>query len=835
MQTKGFLIANAHIDPVWLWDVQEGRTEVRNTFRSALDRLQETGGWVFTSSSAQFYAWVEETDPAMFEEIRARVREGRWCIAGGWWVQPDCDLADGESYCRQSLYGQRYFLQKFGVAAVTGYNVDSFGHAAGLPQILYKSGLKNYVFSRPGAHERDLPPLFFWESEDGSRVRAARIPIGYESNSLPELREKADAFDALCARSPVPQMLFFGVGNHGGGPTKEMLAWLGAVRGERGYEFVSVDEYFRRTKSCPAPRVRGDLGKHAAGCYSAEARIKTGNRRAENALLTAEKYACLAHALFGGAYPRDKLEEAWKRVLFYQFHDSLSGCAVKSVCDAAAAAFGAAVTAAGEVTDGVLQKIAARVDTCGGLAPEAAKSAYGKPVVVFNPHAEARVCTVRAARLALEPEKRFRSYEAVAPDGSRLPVQLVQSGSSFWYTRDGIFRAEVPAFGYRLFYIREGGAFPCVRAEERKEQIPPHTVNARFGSFTLENEHLRAEFGREDPSEMRLCRKGGAPLVLRGMRFAVDEDKFVDTWGHAADGAACDGCRERGVWSYCNDRLGEEIGRFTCEKLYIAECGPVRSVLRGIWKYGASELSCDFILYADADHLQADIRVRWAEKQKTARWVLPVAAKYADCDRPYGHCRAAADGTEEFAQKWIDVGGKEGLTIANDGASSYRLTGKEVSAVLARSAIYADHGGVKEEGMLYEYQDGGAVCHSFLLRPRGKADLAAAASLGLRFNTPSYCIWEGYHGGTFPAERSFLQWRGRGVQVRAVKRAEEGGGYVVRAFETRGKPCAGTLRLFGRAVPLRFAPYELKTVFVADDGAAEECDILERRGHEQGI
>lgn len=174
------MIGNAHIDPVWLWQWQEGFHEVKATFRSALDRMSEYDDFVFTASSAAFYEWVEQSDPAMFAEIQERVRQGRWELAGGWWVEPDCNIPAGESFVRHGLYGQRYFRQKFGVTARTGFNVDSFGHSATLPQILKKSGIEQYVFLRPMPHERELPGrLFEWQSMDGSRVLAFRIPFQY--------------------------------------------------------------------------------------------------------------------------------------------------------------------------------------------------------------------------------------------------------------------------------------------------------------------------------------------------------------------------------------------------------------------------------------------------------------------------------------------------------------------------------------------------------------------------------------------------------------------------------------------------------------------------------
>ena len=128
------------------------------------------------------YEWVENNDPAMFEEIRRRISEGRWEIVGGWWIQPDCNIPNGESFVRQGLYGQRYFLEKFGVTAKVGYNVDSFGHNGILPQILKKSGMDSYIFMRPMPSEKGLPGrLFLWESSDGSRVTSYRIPFEYLS------------------------------------------------------------------------------------------------------------------------------------------------------------------------------------------------------------------------------------------------------------------------------------------------------------------------------------------------------------------------------------------------------------------------------------------------------------------------------------------------------------------------------------------------------------------------------------------------------------------------------------------------------------------------------
>ena len=156
MKPQLHLIGNAHIDPVWLWQWTEGFHEVKATFRSALDRMNEDADFIFSASSAAFYEWIEQSDPVMFAEIRRRVQEGRWEPSGGWWVEPDCNIPCGESFARHALLAQAYFQQKFGFKAHTGYAPDSFGHNAGLPQILQLSGMEHYVFMRPGPHEKDL-------------------------------------------------------------------------------------------------------------------------------------------------------------------------------------------------------------------------------------------------------------------------------------------------------------------------------------------------------------------------------------------------------------------------------------------------------------------------------------------------------------------------------------------------------------------------------------------------------------------------------------------------------------------------------------------------------
>lgn len=285
MKNKVFLIGSAHLDPVWLWRKTEGFAEIKSTFRSALDRMNEFPGYVFTASSASYYKWIEQSEPEMFEEIKRRIEEGRWILAGGLWVQPDCNIPSGESFARHMLYSQRYYLEKFGRICEFGYNVDSFGHNGMLPQLLKHGGMNAYVFMRPDKVENSALPtgLFIWQSPDGSRALTFRLTMsygddGFSKDKYPEYEElskyEAKALEMMknANELDMPLMSFYGVGNHGGGPTVRHLSVLERVVEENDGAvcFAGPSAYFEHVREkadvSALPVVTGDLQHHASGC-----------------------------------------------------------------------------------------------------------------------------------------------------------------------------------------------------------------------------------------------------------------------------------------------------------------------------------------------------------------------------------------------------------------------------------------------------------------------------------------------------------------------------------------------------------------------------------------
>jgi alpha-mannosidase len=223
---KIHLIFNAHIDPIWLWPLQAALDEVLATCRSACDRLDAHPDLTFSRGEAWVYHQIERLDPALFRRITRYIKQGRWEIVGGWWIQPDCNLPSGFAFRRQIEEGKRYFLDRFGHFPEIAFNVDSFGHAATLPGYLRTAGQRYYIMMRPQEREMALPArLFRWRGyEGGPEVITFRIASSYTTREL-NLEHIRACLEGL-PKEVEDTMCFVGVGDHGGGPTERQIAWL---------------------------------------------------------------------------------------------------------------------------------------------------------------------------------------------------------------------------------------------------------------------------------------------------------------------------------------------------------------------------------------------------------------------------------------------------------------------------------------------------------------------------------------------------------------------------------------------------------------------------------
>ncbi|HZJ09717.1 MAG TPA: glycoside hydrolase family 38 C-terminal domain-containing protein [Trueperaceae bacterium] len=824
------MIGNAHIDPVWLWDWTEGFHEVVASFRSALDRLDESDDFTFVSSSAVFYAWIERHDPAMFERIKERIEEGRWEIVGGWWLQPDCNIPSGESFVRQALYGQRYFLEKFGHMAKVGYNVDSFGHTAMLPQLLRKSGLDAYVFMRPAPHELGLPSrLFWWESPDGSRVLTYRLPFEYCTWG-----EELDKHVRRCAgelRDPVDEiMCFYGVGNHGGGPTRQNIESIRRLNEDPDLPdltFSTPDRYFAavRERGWDLPVVHHDLQHHASGCYAAHSGVKAWNRRAESALVMAETFGALA-ASQTGREPTEDLAHAWHGVLFNQFHDILAGTSLRSAYDDAHDLYGEALAIGSRALNDAVMALAWRVDT---PFEEGAK-----PVLALNPHAW-------PTTVPIELESwRLKDGEVLVDDGgNRVPLQAVQSEATANGRSRLLFMAELPALGYRSYRVVKGagradeaadeatgGAEPAEATSAAKSASGERELAAPAeGRRTLENARLRLEIDEQTGFLVSLFDKEAGVEALAGpaARPVVIDDPS-DTWGHNVF------------------RFDKVAGEFTATSVERVEDGDVRATLRVKSAYNSSTLIQDFSLYRDSDLIEVRARLDWREPNMALKLRFPVNVHFmrATYDVPYGFVERFANGEEEPGGSWIDVSGTArtngdlyGLSVINDSRYSFDVNVRDIGMTVLRNPVYAHHDPAKlDPAATYDYTDAGLQRFRYALLPhrRGWAE-AGTVRHAAEFNERPFAINTTFHDGPLPPAASFASVDNDAVVVTVMKRAEDGGATVLRARETTGNRAGATFELSGwnRRFEAEFGPLEIKTFLIPDDPAEEvrETDLLE--------
>jgi len=685
------MVGNAHIDPVWLWRWPAGVVEALSTCRTAADILEEQNDVIFTKGDAWIYEQIETLDPILFERIKKLIKRGQWKIVGGWYIQPDCNLPTAEAFRRHMGLGKAYFRSRFDLEIDVGYNVDSFGHGVMLPSLMREFGYDSYVMMRPNAREKRLPAnLFRWQSPDGGEVMVWRITPSYTTKTAGDLPEQVSK--AIEGGSPeIPHvMCFYGVGDHGGGPTREQIQWIQENRKSRaGVELIFSDprRFFDAVKSDRdrMPLVKDELQFHAIGCYSVVR---------EDTYEPPDSAGC-----------RAALESAWKKVLFNQFHDTYAGTSIRQAYADARDQLGAASATAKSIIHNTL--IRHLVDL---------PRAKHQRIVVFNLSDD-----IFSGCMEHEPWLQGKPFSGrlLNDEGREIPYQIVRQPALVREKKMLVFEDELKPLSRKVYTLAVEDSAGDFASDFN---LAPGTI--KNSKWTITSSQTTGQTS----SLLRIRNSDGELLSPEGLQIHVLNDRS-DTWAH-------------GLSQFPED----PAGRFTLKKTSLEDEGPVRTSLRIEGEYGKSRLTLWVRLYAHSPDIELELFINWNERFKLAKLVLPFAASF---DKRIdgisgGQIPRPQDGAECPIVDWTMA--DSGIGIAGPHCFSLDGSDNRLRFTLLRSPIYAwHHPTLPDPHSWYAHTDQGEHRFTFRLQYPSSPEKLRTAALSVH-RRPICLDWTGGMG-----------------------------------------------------------------------------------------
>jgi len=792
------LVGHAHIDMNWLWDTAETVKVTHDTFRQALAFMDEFPQFCFSQSQSSTYEFIERIDPAMFKRVQQRVKEGRWEPLGGMVDEGDTNLSGGEAIARSLLLGQRYYLSRLGRAATVGWLPDNFGHVAQLPQMLNLAGMTSYY------GHRCMPKKgpFVWEGVDGSRVLCF-ITDTYNGTVLPATMQSPQQLNPQTGQA----MLVYGVGDHGGGPTRADI--LNAIDfndlpGTPTIQFGTAGAFYKtlQTDAKKFEVFKGERQYVFEGCYTSIARIKEGSRRGENTLYAAELLAALA-SLRGYAYPAAAFEEAWHTICFNQFHDILCGSATHDSNRESVARYDRAFEQASEALYSAMRHLAAAVPT---------DEHRGQPVVVFNPHpckrsdiVEAEVFTYNTVptltaetwgqggpveakmgkprtKLVEGPQGPYLTLHMTDAAGKNVDAQVVASkifpGGQRLKVR--FLAADMPAGGTKTFYVNSLA-------------VPPKPARAiRIDGTTLDTDFLTVVI---DPATGHITRL-----------FDKTLNRELVAPGQAANVLKYYMEKPHGMTAWDIGPIDSVTPLDGVDNITVTENGPVRATVE-IWRtHSRSRFVQRVHVYRDLPRVEFGLDAYWFEQggpkvgvpMLRVSFPLNVTEGRFLCDTPFAAVERPTTGREVPAQKWVDLSDATGgAVLLSDTKFGFRCDKNNVEMTLLRASYDPD-----------PFPDQGPhVIRYGLLGHAGDAATADLVQAGLCFNVPMPAVetpagqtggagkGKASKGDALASGTSLLSLASPSVKLSGVKKAQDDASLIVRLWESAGKSATATLTL----------------------------------------
>ena len=761
------LICNAHLDPIWQWTWDEGLSAVIATFKSAAD-LAEEFDYIFCHGESLLYETIEKNAPDLFARIQKLVKVGKWHISGGWYLQPDCLMPCGETFVRQIAIGKEYFREKFGVEPCIATNYDSFGHSVGLVQIMAKSGYKGYLICRPRKDVQiEYPSRFFkWIGPDGSSVIVSNSST-YNS-ALGEAAEKikqevsGQAVGMLGSEKQADEVIgmedvdyvLWGVGNHGGGPSRKDLKDIAALNIEDTEILHSTPENLFADDIRVGGEVKKSLVTCMPGCYSSMARVKQAYRRTENLFYATEKMLSVA-MLAGMKVDLRDLKEAEKKLLLASFHDILPGTCIED-----GEKEGLGLLSACEKT---LKEYRTQAFLYFTMNQPCAKEGEF-PVFVFN-YLPYEVTMPVEAEFTLA-DQNWSDEICFVPhiydaDGQELVCQQIKEDSTLnldWRKRI-IFEGKLKPLGITRFSVR---VKPC--------EIKQNNAKAVALEDVIKN-----------PAQLELY------------------DDTADPWGMSLEELKAVGknpvsfrlMNEEEVKGYC--AVNESLS-----PVRIVEDGDVLTTVESLYTAGNTNAVLQYKVYKNQPFMDIKAMVEFADKNKLVRLKLPIPEEFIGGktvgDGPF--VWEEKPNTEISFQKWVGVKRNEEVyAVINDGVYAGKVENGYIYLTLLRGAGYCFHPIPDRE--LYPQDrylpriDCGRYVYNFRLYRGSMYELNEQAE---RFNQLPYAI------NVFPTgqeKKEDKEIKIEGNVILATVKSSAQGGYVFRIYNPAEKAEPFTVHIDG--------------------------------------
>lgn len=822
---KGYTIhcvGHGHIDMNWMWSWPETVAATHDTFASVLQLMDLYPEFTYSQSQGSVYALTEKYHPEQFEKIKKRVAEGRWEVAAVHWVEGDKNLASGESIARHLLYTRRYFEEKFGLgpeAIRVDWEPDTFGHANTIPNILAQAGVKYYYCCRPGGghnHHRIgevRPPVFWWQGTDGSRVLVNRETTWY--NSYVNIGDNiAVPMCPFVKETGLHDWLnVYGVGNHGGGPTRDEIDWYRELATWPIYPtvaFSTATRYYDAVakeiddRNLSIPVLNHELNFEFTGCYTSQSAIKKANRYGENLCVEAESLEAVAVALGAPRSPDGQIREAWINVLFNQFHDILPGSGVTQTREHATGIYQETAAITGAIKRNAARFLERSVDTASlipdtidgraerqamadgslpipygaGVGDGSGVTGLGKPgaggrrfvpFVIVNPTPHPRSEIVDLSLF----DHPFDAAQLVARDDSGKQIAVLSGPSEHYWghtkTPIAVPVLDIPPLGYKTIVVMEG----LPNAE------PPRIHGLERDRFETPDLTFRMDRFATGVAEWRDKRTGACGCGLGSWRFVTERPQGMTAWvlGAVQSDAPLQS-REfyvHGLWR--NQGTDAPMGRGEC---FLAR---QTAVVPGT----ESTVTLTTLLHALEPRIDVEAAVDWREIGTNERGIPslvvdfgPFDAQTVVCETPFGVVERPINLPTEFpSQRFVHLRGTQGsLTVLNDSKYGFSVVEGRLRMRIVRSSFDPDHAPEVGQKQTVRYSV------FFHHEPVTNAELVA---LGARWNHPVLVIPAQIHEGAAPTTRGFVRCETPGVVISVAKLADEDGGLIVRVVEMEGQ------------------------------------------------